>query len=208
MKRLICLSFTLLFLTGCWTGGPLRQNQIAYKHGSVLWVYKTGAQIGVWGGFLLTSVSNDLLDLQPGDDCVHVKEGQTGGQCSAAPQASLAVSHVLDLRTGRPAFAHGSARPIKHPQPICRADLGHWETPVDDQLSVYSAGETGRLYLCLPSELLILHVCLSDMYGPNEPFLGVPIAAFRMPNDLLVIGLSQGYIVCIDMRKLPSGQDG
>lgn len=202
-QRLHFLPLTLLLLTGCWTGGALRGREIAYKHEAVTWIYRTGGQIGVFG-ILLLPIGNDLLDLQPGDGCVHVREGHLGGQCSAAPQARLQVSHVLDLQSGGPAFGRSPARHIDHAEPNC-ADRGHCERAVDDRLSVYSAGETGRLYLRLPSEVLVLHAKYPDPNVTFEPWLGAPIAAFRTPGDLLVVGLSQGYVVCIDMNKLLSG---
>ena len=187
---------------GCHKGGPLPKGQIAYEHDAVAWVYRTGEQTGRFWGVLPVSVRNELLDLQPGDGCVHVTEGHTGGQCSAAPQADLQLSHALDLKTGRSISARGSAKRIDHPKPICRTDGGYWETPIEGSLSAYSAGETGRLYLRLPSEVLILHVKYPDPEVTYEPWLGVPIAAFRMPEDLLILGLSQGYVVCIDLKKL------
>ncbi len=207
MKRLCCFSFALPFLTGCWTGGPLSEDRIAYKHDAVRWVYRTGGQFGFYL-YVCAPVPNDLLDLQPGDGCVHVREGHTGGQCSATAQASLQVSHVLDLRTGRAAVSLRPARRIEHSTPVLRADRGQWETRVDDRLSVYTDGETGRLYLNLPSEVLVLRVKDPDPKAIHDPFLGVPIAAFRMADDLLIVGLSNGYVVCIDLRKLESGWRG
>jgi len=203
MKWADVLAFGLLFFSGCWKGGPLPENQIAYKHDAVLWAYKTGGQIGRYG-IVLVPVDNELLDLQPGDGCVHVREGQTGGQCSATPQASLQLTHALDLRTGHPVFAPGPTKRIEHPKPICRGDRGYWETKVDNNLSVYVAGETWRLYLRTLSDVLILRATHPDPHVTFQPWLGVPIAAFRMPDDLLVLGLSQGYVICVDLKKLPA----
>lgn len=208
MNRACLLALALLFFSGCWKGGRLPASQIAYRHDAVVWVYQTGGQIGRWG-FLLAPVRNELLDLQPGEGRVHVTEGQTGGQCSATPQADLQLTHAVDLKTGRSVFATGPPMHVEHPTPICRADKGYWETPIDGNLSVYSAGETGRLYLRSPEDLLILQAKHSDPQVTYQPWLGVPIAAFRMTDDLLVLGLSQGYVVCVDLTKLaiePAGR--
>lgn len=213
MKQLGFLLLSLLFLSGCgkqdamhapgcWTGDLLPENHIAYRHVAVAWVYKTGGQIGRFG-VLPVRVDNELLDLQPGDACVHVTEGQKGGQCSAAPQANMQTTLALDLKTGRPVRATAPPQHVGHPEPKCIADQGHWEIAVED-LSVYSAGETGCLYLRLPFDLLVLQVKYPDPQVTYQPWLGVPITAFRMPGNLLVVGLSQGYVLCLDLAKLPA----
>ncbi|GAH43381.1 unnamed protein product [marine sediment metagenome] len=190
-------------LLGCRKGGPLLADHIAYKHDAVVWAYRTGEQIGRFWVVVPVTVRNKLLDLQPGDGCVHVTEGQTGGQCGATPQAGRQLSHALDLRTGRSIYLSGPVKHVNHPTPVSDGkNEGRWETPIGDGLSVYSAGQTGRLYLCLPSEVLILELEYPDPEVTYRPWLGVPIAAFRMSEDLLVLGLSQGYVVCVDMRKL------
>jgi hypothetical protein len=194
----------LLFSSGCWKGGSLPENQIAFKHDAVLWVYKTGGQLGRYG-IVPVPVGNDLLDVQPGDGCVHITEGQTGGQDSTAPQASLQLTHALDLKTGRSIFAPGHAKPIEYSKPICRGDGGYWELELDNNLSVYVPGETGRVYLRRgPSEVLILRVKFADPRVTCYPWPGVPIAAFHTPGDLLVLGLSEGFVICVDPKKLPA----
>ena len=203
--RIGTLVLGLLLLPGCWKGGALPRNEIAYQHDAVLWTYKTGGQIGRWG-ILLGPVRNDLLDLQPGAECVLVREGQTGGQCSAAPQADLQLTHALDLKSGRSVTARPTTRRIEYPEPILRADQGYWELPVDDSISVYVAGETGRVYLRMPGDVLILRATYPDPHVTYQPWLGVPIAAFRADEDLLVLGLSHGYVVCVDLKKLPQRQ--
>jgi len=204
MNGAVALVLGLLFLSGCWTGGPLPANEIAYKHDAVLWAYKTGGQIGRYG-IVFAPVQNDLLDLQPGVGCVLVREGQTGGQCSAAPQADIQLKHALDLRTGHPVSAHTPTKSAEYPKPILRGNPGNWEWEmrVDDTLSVYIPGETGRLYMRVPADVLILRVKYPDPHVKYEPWLGVPIAAFRTADHTLVLGLSQGYVICVDLTKLP-----
>ena len=190
----------LLFCaSGCWTGGLLAEDRITYKDKSVLWVYRTGSQIGLWGGFLPMPTRNELLDLQPGDSCIYVTEGQTGGQCSAAAQANLRVSHALDLRTGRPVIARGPARRINYAEPVWPGG-NRWELRIDDTLSVSCDNDTSCVYVLLPSRALVLDVREPGVTG--SPRVGAPIAAFRAPDDLLIVGLSDGYVVCVDLGKL------
>lgn len=194
-------------------GQPAAANTVAFRHEAVLWVYKSGEQIAPFGPILggdrtLVPDHNDILDVRPGDGCIFVTEGQVGGQDPFTPQASLKMTQALDLRTGQPVSPRGSPREVELPKPICRGDRGRWETPVGEDLSVYSAGETGCLYLRVPSEILMLRMKYPDPEVTYQPWLGVPMAAFRMPDNLLIVGLSQGYVVCIDLKELlsPSSQ--
>lgn len=199
MRPFCALSFVMLSLPGCWAGGPIKATHIDFKHDSVVWVYEAGGQLGRWG-LLLVPVENNLIELQPGEGCVHVTEGRTGGYCSAAPQADSQISHALDLKTGRSVSACGRMNPLDHPKPALGADDRGWILPVDSGLSVYSF--SSRLYLRSPSQMLVLQLRHPDPEVTYEPNLGVPIAAFRMPEDLLVVGLDGGYVVCVDLRQM------
>lgn len=199
MNRLCCIFLAILFLPGCWMGGPVEASRIAYRHDAVKWVYQAGGQVGRWG-VLLVPVENQLLDLQPGDGCVHVREGQASGQCSAAPQGDLQLSHALNPKTGRSVLSSGLTVPMDHPKAVRDADNRGWTLPIDAGLSVYSF--SGRLHLRLPSDMLVLHLKHPDPEVTYEPHLGVPIAAFRMSDHLLIIGLDGGYVVCVDLKGL------
>ena len=214
----LVLVFCLCLLSGCQKKGSVQATpkegsspttqktgsslttQIAYKHDAVLWVYQTGTQTG-WFWFVVPSpLHNVLLDLQPGNDCVCLKEGLTGGS-GDAPQGNLQLTRTLDLRTGRQIPDRAPTKHIEPAELIPLGNGGYWETRVDDRLSVYSPGETGELFLRVPADVLILREVYPDPDVTYRPWLGVPMWAFRMPGDLLVLGLSQGYVVCIDMKK-------
>ena len=196
MKRLYCLSIALLFLPGCWTGGLAKKDQIAYQHESVRWVYKAGGQLAVLWGIILVPQGNRILDVQPGEGCVLVTEGDESG-CSAAPQARLRGTHALNLATGHPTIALGSTHRYEPLRTVWQEDRKTWKTHIDKDLSAHGSLETNTFFLHLPSDILILEV-------PQGNSLGWVISAFRMPEDVLILGLSYGYVVCVDMKKLPT----
>jgi len=197
MRRRTCL-FVLFFLPGCWTGGLVKESDIAYQHESVRWVYKAGGQFAVLWGVILVPESNRILEVQPGDQCVLVTEGQAGGQCSAAPQAALRGTHALDLRTGRPTLARALPSRIEKIGPVWQDDRKSWETRLDQGLLAHGSLDSDRVFLRLPADTLILDV--------KDGSLGWVISGFRMPDNSLVLGFSYGYVVCIDTAKLPMGQ--
>lgn len=196
MKRLCLLSVAMLLLPGCWTGGLAPKDQIAYQHGSVRWVYKAGGQLAVLWGIILVPVANRILDVQPGEGCVLVTEGNEGGGCSVTPQARLRGTHALSLATGRPTMAGRATRRNEPLRAVWHEDRRTWETHIDEEISAHGSLETNRLFLHLPSDILILEIVQDDS-------LGWVASAFRTPDDLLVLGLSYGYVVCVDMKKLP-----
>lgn len=192
MKQL-SLALILLWVPGCWTGGLARQSEIAYRHESVRWVYKAGGQLTVLWGVVFVPQPNRILDVQPGDQCLLVTEGQEGGQCSATPQAALRGTHALDLRTGRPTLGCAAGSRVERMTPIWGEDTRSWETQLDEGLVAHGSLD-GQVFLRLTADVLILD--LED----DSP--GWVISGFRMPDDSLVLGLSYGYVVCIDMTKL------
>jgi hypothetical protein len=174
----------------------LSPDRVAYRHDSVVWVYATGGEITRWAIFLVP-VDNRLLALEPGDGCVFVTEGYLGG-CSITPESGPVFTHALDARTGRAILALGPAKRMNRQVPIWHEDKHCSETVVEVGLSVYSDSDTLRL----SPDVMILRVKDADPEVLYPLPLGEPIAAFRMPDDLLVVGLSYGYVVCIDLKKI------
>ena len=201
MKSCLYLAALLVFLSGCWRGGLVKQDQIAYRHDAVLWVYEAGGQVGRYGIFAMP-VENMILDLQPGKDRVVVTEGQEGGQCTAAPQASGRLTHSLDTRTGRSVLGTGVAQRLHYPfAQHERRPQDRWTMALDDGLAVGAQVPHGPLLLdTATGQVELLRV--EDPGSHNERWLGQPVAAFRTEDDVLIVGLAQGFVVAVDLKRL------
>lgn len=199
MKQIVCLLLLLSISSGCWTGGLAKKSDIAYQHESVRWVYKAGGQLGVYA-VVLVPMSNRILDVQPGDQCVLVTEGEEGGQCSATPRAALRGTHALDLKTGRPMLGRATRSRVERLVPVWADDRRSWTTRIDEHIVVNGSLGSGRILLRLPAETLILDV--------KDASPGWIISGFQMPDNSLVLGFSYGYVLCIDMAKLPGNRGG
>ncbi len=199
--QMLILGLLLVFptLVGCWSGHRMADRELAYRHPSVRWVYRTGGQLGlkfVYPAF----VENHVHDLQKGSGCVVVTEGGPGCMTSAPWRPITA----LNIETGVPMSGQ---RTTDDEPSFLLGDRSEWLDAT--RQSVSNLGRNVKLILSESSAEL----CMTRSSDASEDQIrlatlaasrsfGVPVYALWYDEKTVVVGLFQGYVICIDLSEV------
>jgi hypothetical protein len=191
----VSLALLALLLNGCWAGHTVPLSSFEKTHESLRWAYEPGGQIGNEFILMLWPIHNRVHDLFPGRGCVIVREGPAGCMEGGPWRPEWA----LDLQTGRLTsgrpidrkriYASGTWREGQGTTIRVDHDIGLWISPECDELRVGRAGE--------PAERMT-----SVLKDKSRSALDTSVHYVRT-DDVLVVGMFSGYVLCIDLTKIP-----
>lgn len=191
---LLLFGFAFVGLAGC--GGIVADYELAYRHPSVRWVYRTGKELEtLWYLPYLRQIHIHRLEV--GSGCVVIEGGGPG--CMSGWSSGYIAT--LDLETGRhtarKAIFRGHAEYVRL----------HW-----DRRTMRSTGSYRGVTLMIPMMSNEIHIgCSEDSNGKLTRVLRLrgsrsfspSLYARRPANDVLVIGTFDGYVLCVDLKMLP-----
>jgi len=174
--------------------GRVLDDELAYRHPSVRWVYRSGKELGSIFGCIPNVRRIYIKRIVPGDGCVLVWGGAPG--CIEG----TSTSHVatLDLATGRDTSGEPTGDEATSTwldwdgSRWCGTYFGlKWILPHPTQ-EVYVA-EDPESPDSKPMRLLAL---------TGEDHFSPALYGLRFPDGTLVIANFNGYIVCVDLNAL------
>ncbi len=188
----------VVLLNGCWAGRLLSERDLAYRHAAVRWVYRTGGQIGNEFVFI-APIKNYVYDLQIGKNCILVTEGPFGCMEGGPWRPTFA----LDLETGKfvPAkplrkkytFKGGSWKEKEGALCQINRDVAIREPLSGDEIMIGKPGAP------LSSYVPLLRLAKNKRFGSAL----VGLHAVFPDKDTLVLGEFQGYVICVDLGRIP-----
>ena len=191
----------LAALPGCWPGRLMAGCEFPHRHPAVRWVYRTGGQWG-WMYIISWPIRNCVHDLQLGRGCVIVKEGPLG----CMEWGLWRPQYALDLKTGRFAFGRPTEKKWTYVSDKWDRPGNRFVFPIGEDIELRIPQPCRELHLGRPGAPEKAFVRLLALREGKES-LGASMHAVRT-RDVLVIGMFDGYVICLDLKKLPMAPKG
>jgi hypothetical protein len=172
-----------------------------YAHPAVRWVYKTGGQIGM-DFVVVWPIDNYVHDVFPGNGCVVVKEGPFG----CMQTGPWRPEYALDLETGALTFGEPTARDFSYLGTSWSQTDKVWHGRIDERAAILLVDDCRELRIGRPDAERESYVAILRI--PEGESLGRSLNFVRPEKGLLVIGMWGGYVICIDLTKVPEISGG
>jgi hypothetical protein len=173
-----------------YAGHVLDDAQVAHRHASVRWVWRSGKELGWMMGVIPHIRRVYVKEVAAGNGCVHVWGGAPG--CIFGTSTRHVVT--LDVETGREGSGDPAGRKAEYVN--LEWDGRRW-TGTWAGLTWIVAGEARELRVARAEQPAGVSVPLLAV--PGEADLGVSLYGLRFGDGTLVLATFEGYVLCIDL---------